>query len=281
MRHYVYMLRCRDNSLYTGWTNDPVRRLRAHNEGKGAKYTRSRGPVSLADLEVLPTKEAALQREYAIKQLTRQEKEDLVNASAPPRPGRIYYLMGKSAAGKDKLHTALLAREDLALEPLVIYTTRPIRQGEQDGVEYHFTDIQNLEILRKTGKVVEERTYRTVYGPWTYFTVDDDRLDLTRNSYLGIGTPESFRKVRKYYGTDMVLPIYVETDDGIRLSRALKRERKQPVPRYEEMCRRFLADQKDFAPKKLKEAGIDRIFENNDTLEECEERIAAYIRETK
>ena len=74
MNWYVYMLRCKDGSLYTGYTNDPERRAAVHNAGKGAKYTRSRLPVELAYREELPDKSAALRREAAIKRLTRQQK---------------------------------------------------------------------------------------------------------------------------------------------------------------------------------------------------------------
>ena len=85
MHHYVYMLRCRDGSLYTGWTNDPAHRLRAHNAGKGAKYTRGRTPVKLVYLEALASKEEALRREYALKQLSREEKEKLVESNCVGR----------------------------------------------------------------------------------------------------------------------------------------------------------------------------------------------------
>jgi putative endonuclease len=82
---HVYLLRCRDGSLYCGWTVDPHERVATHNAGKGAAYTRSRRPVQLVYLETLPDKSAALRREYAIKRLTRLEKLQLV-ASSPPAP---------------------------------------------------------------------------------------------------------------------------------------------------------------------------------------------------
>lgn len=74
MTAYVYMLRCKDSSLYTGWTNDIEHRLAMHQTGKGAKYTRGRGPLELVYLEELTDKESALRREAAIKRLTRAEK---------------------------------------------------------------------------------------------------------------------------------------------------------------------------------------------------------------
>ncbi len=74
MAAYVYMLRCKDGSLYTGWTNDLQHRLAAHSAGRGAKYTRGRGPLTLVYTEELADKETALKREAAIKKLTRIEK---------------------------------------------------------------------------------------------------------------------------------------------------------------------------------------------------------------
>lgn len=72
--HFVYMLRCKDNSLYTGYTNNLENRLKAHRDGKGAKYTRGRGPFQVVYIEKIETKEQALKREYEIKQLKRKEK---------------------------------------------------------------------------------------------------------------------------------------------------------------------------------------------------------------
>lgn len=74
MAAFVYMLRCKDGSLYTGWTNDLKHRLAMHNSGRGAKCTRGRGPLKLVYSEELPDKEAALRRECAIKKLRREQK---------------------------------------------------------------------------------------------------------------------------------------------------------------------------------------------------------------
>lgn len=79
--HYVYILRCADDTLYTGWTTDVQKRLEVHNSGKGAKYTRSRLPVELVYTEEFDDKSEAQKREYAIKQLTRTEKEALIESN--------------------------------------------------------------------------------------------------------------------------------------------------------------------------------------------------------
>ncbi len=81
MPWYVYILRCGDGTLYTGITDDVPRRLAAHRAGKGAKYTRGRGPLELVHTEEVPDKSAALRREIGIKKLTRQEKETLIGSA--------------------------------------------------------------------------------------------------------------------------------------------------------------------------------------------------------
>ena len=80
MAAFVYMLRCKDGSLYTGWTNDLEHRLAMHSSGRGAKYTRGRGPLELVYSEELPDKEAALRRECAIKKLRREQKIALLQS---------------------------------------------------------------------------------------------------------------------------------------------------------------------------------------------------------
>lgn len=81
--NYTYILRCQDESFYTGWTNDLARRIRRHSAGKGAKYTKSRLPVTLVYFEEFPTKEEAMSREWHIKRMTRAEKEALVSSFEP------------------------------------------------------------------------------------------------------------------------------------------------------------------------------------------------------
>lgn len=193
--------------------------------------------------------------------------------------GKIFYIMGKSSSGKDTIYEELLKREELGLHPLVIYTTRPIRAKETDGVEYHFTDEEELQKFLAEGKVIELREYQTIHGPWKYFTVDDQHIALDQRDYLTIGVLDSYRKMKEYYGQECVVPIYIQVEDGKRLERALKRERKQTEPKYEEMCRRFLADQRDFSTEKLREAGITKRFQNDEEREACIEQVAQYIRE--
>lgn len=86
--NYIYILECSDGTYYTGWTNQIEKRVKDHNAGKGAKYTKSRLPVKLVYLEESATKEEAMRREYAIKQLSRQEKEELIKKAEPENRSR-------------------------------------------------------------------------------------------------------------------------------------------------------------------------------------------------
>ena len=178
--------------------------------------------------------------------------------------GKIYCIMGKSSTGKDTLFKKILGDESLSLKTIVPYTTRPVRAGEKNGVEYFFCDEKKVEELEREGRIIELRAYDTIHGIWKYFTVNDDQIDLEHQNYLIIGTLESYLKIHDYFGKEKVVPIYIEVEDGERLKRAIAREETQEVPKYEEMCRRFLADAQDFSEEKIRQAGIDCRFSNMD-----------------
>ena len=193
---------------------------------------------------------------------------------------KLFYLMGKSASGKDTLYRMLLSDPSLALSPFVIYTTRPMRDHEMEGREYHFTDVESLSGFLKDGKVIERRTYQTVKGPWHYFTVDDGTMEAAEEGdILGIGTPESYVKLRDYYGRDRVIPLYIEVPDELRRERALEREMQQEVPQLAEMERRFAADEIDFSPEKLAAAGITHAYDNSGSAETTLEELKKVIKE--
>ena len=135
--------------------------------------------------------------------------------------------MGKSATGKDTIYERLLQDEELKLKRIIPYTTRPIRDHEEDGREYHFVTEEDVVDLQSRGLIVEMREYQTVYGPWKYFTVNDGNIQLDEENYSLIGTVEGYVMVRDYFGEDKVVPIYVEVEDGDRLLRAIAREKKQ------------------------------------------------------
>lgn len=189
--------------------------------------------------------------------------------------GKIFYMMGKSASGKDTLYKRILEANP-QLKTVVLYTTRPMREGETEGVEYHFSSQERIREFERQGKVIEIRTYQTVLGPWSYVTVDDGQIDLAHNDYLVIGTLESYEKMRQYFGSDVMVPLYIQVDDGVRLMRALKREKSQQIPQYAELCRRYLADEEDFSRDNLERYGIERYFDNED-LDLCLDKINQVI----
>lgn len=189
----------------------------------------------------------------------------------------IYVLMGKSATGKDTIYKKIIERAELHLQEVVTYTTRPIRKNETEGVEYHFVDKEFFDKCKEKNNIIEYRMYNTVHGTWYYFMVNDGQIDLqSEKKYIIIGTLESYEQIRRYYGKEVVKPIYIEIDDGERLTRALKREKEQSTPKYEEMCRRFLADSKDYSEENLLKNEITVRYDNTD-LNKCIEQIVSYI----
>ncbi|MBR3402069.1 MAG: guanylate kinase [Parasporobacterium sp.] len=192
--------------------------------------------------------------------------------------GKLFILIGKSASGKDSVYKRLLEDPSLKLVPYVGFTTRPIRSGEQEGREYHFVTWKQLREYEASGRLIEKRVYHTVHGDWCYFSVDTEHVDLSRHDYLYIGTLESYLPLRSYYGEDRVIPLYLQVDDGVRLQRALDREKSQESPKYAEMCRRFVEDGKDFSEERLAQAGISRRFDNTQ-FDTCIQQICEYIRQ--
>jgi len=176
--------------------------------------------------------------------------------------------MGKSSTGKDTLFSRLIADRALGLRPVVPYTTRPRRSHETDGVTYHFITPERLAEHEAAGRVIERRTYRTVQGDWHYCTLDDGQIDLDTASYLMITAPGAFEAIRARFGEERVVPLYIWADDEARLLRAIGRERKQPKPDYDELCRRFLADNRDFSEETLARLGVKKRY-RNDSLKDC------------
>ena len=188
----------------------------------------------------------------------------------------IFYLMGKTASGKDAMYKRII-NDIKNINPLVIYTSRPRRYEEVDGVEYYFRD---KSFFDDPGlKIIEKRVYDTVEGPWIYATIDDGTISKTKN-YITIGTLESYDKARKYFGEEFICPIYLDIDDETRRQRALKREMAQITPKLEEMERRLVADAKDFSEENIKAVNITKRFENYDfekCFEEVKKEIEKYI----
>lgn len=192
----------------------------------------------------------------------------------------LVYIMGKSATGKDTIYKRI--KEKIDINEYILYTTRPIRTGEQEGVDYHYVSNEQMQRFALEGKVIESRTYQTVNGPWTYATIADDQWEKEGN-FLSVGTLESYTSIVEYLKNHPeknlnMMPVYISIDEQEREKRARKREELQAKPNYKEMERRFKTDNIDFSEENLRKAGIgeNQTFENYD-LDECVESIVKYI----
>ena len=197
----------------------------------------------------------------------------------------LIYIMGKSASGKDTIYKKV--QEKIESNAYVLYTTRPMRDGEQEGREYNFITKERFAQLEDEGKVIEARHYNVVNAQgesdvWTYATIDDSQWEKQGN-FLTIGTLESYNSIKKYLENHpekdlRLLPVYIFIDEAERRERAINREKQSKKPNYEEMERRLKADNIDFSDEKLEEAGINAndSFENGD-LDTCVNEIVRYI----
>ena len=140
--------------------------------------------------------------------------------------GKIILFMGPSSSGKNIIKRRLIKENKFALKEMIMSTTRPMRTGEE-----------MLE-LEEQGKIIEKRKYDTVYGPWYYFTTSSN-IDLENYNYIGDNTLEGLDKFVKFYGIENIISLLIKVDDGIRLQRALDREKIEENPKYQELCRRF------------------------------------------
>ena len=192
--------------------------------------------------------------------------------------GKIFCLMGKSSSGKDTIFKNLLEDKDLNLKPIISYTTRPMRTNEVEGREYYFINKEKLDEYAIKQKVIEQRVYQTIHGPWYYATIDDGQINLEYDNYIAIVTLEAYDNLVHYFGQRYIIPIYIEVEDGLRLQRAINREREQRSPNYEEICRRFLADSIDFSKEALIASNIKNVYQNIN-LDECKKSIKEAIQQ--
>ena len=182
--------------------------------------------------------------------------------------------MGKSGSGKDTILKKLMQHKELGLNPITPYTTRPIRHGETEGVEYHFISMDEFDKFKLEDKIIEYRSYNTKHGIWNYATIDDGQIDLNRGNYLVIGTIEAYNNLVNYFknikqiNEQVVVPLYIEIDEETRYQRALGRELEENNPKIEEFQRRLEADAIDFSEEKIKAAGITTRYPNIE-LDSC------------
>lgn len=201
----------------------------------------------------------------------------------------ILYLIGKSSSGKDTIKTKLidaLNKINYKTKELVLYTTREIRNGEIDGVDYNFVSELSYQKYLQDNKIIESRTYNKVQGTVRYFTVfNDSFFDESEGYVIGIGTLESYNELKSYFAKKdkfeiQINAIYLEVENSNRLLRAIRRELKEEKEKqnFEEVCRRFEADEMDYSTKKLEESGIEKVFTNNSIDTTVEEILNYYVR---
>ncbi|MDO5564363.1 MAG: guanylate kinase [Eubacteriales bacterium] len=187
----------------------------------------------------------------------------------------IYCIIGKSASGKDTIYKKIINKIP-NINKITLYTTRPKRENEKEGIEYFFV---NEDFLKQNkNKIIEQRTYNTIYGPWIYAMIDDGSIN-SKNNYLLLSTLESYNSIKKYFGEENVFPIYINVPNDIRLQRAKDRVNILDENTKKEIERRFKADEIDFSTQKIKEANITKIYDNAN-LQNCINEIYNDIMET-
>lgn len=192
--------------------------------------------------------------------------------------GKIYCIIGKSGTGKDTVLAEILKDINLPVKKLVPYTTRPQREGEIDGVNYHYVTKQELKTMEENGDVIECRTYNTVHGDWSYFTassnIDDDK------NYIIITTQKALDSFFEYFGEARIHVIYLFLENKTRLERCINRESEQEKPNYSEVCRRYLADEDDFDEERISTYVNYTIVDTAEPLKEYTEEIKTIIKMT-
>lgn len=189
---------------------------------------------------------------------------------------KIIYIMGKSSTGKDTIYRELLNILKDKVKPITLFTTRPPRSTEVEGREYHFITKEELNKLSRDNKVIEQRVYNTIYGPWTYATIDNN-ID-PNVPHIALGTLVSLEKMRNYFGEDNIIPIYLEVDDDIRRERTLLRLCEfGDTSDSDEAIRRWEVDEIDFSKKKIAEARVNIIDNSTDDISVAINKILEYI----
>lgn len=186
--------------------------------------------------------------------------------------GKIVLLIGPSNSGKDTMFKLVKEKISIPFENIILHTTRPKRSNEVDGREYYFCTERQMKKMFKNDEIIERRSYDTVHGLWYYFT-SSKNFDLENNNYLGLNTLVGLDRYLKYFGEENIISLFLKVDDGVRLQRALDREKMLEVPDYKEMCRRYIADCEDFSLENLKRRKLSAIIDNNGTSLETLEQI--------
>lgn len=176
---------------------------------------------------------------------------------------KIAVIFGKSSSGKDTLLEILLKEYPDIFVSIIPCTTRPKRDGEINGKEYHFFDDNGYFKYKEEGKIVESRSYDTEFGVWYYFNIDEKIYMDEKVIYLNIGTLDSYKSFCDYFGKDNIIPIYLDAPGDIRLIRSIYRlGENRKAKDIKEICRRYLTDEEDFSYSKIKKLNLSIKFDN-------------------
>lgn len=172
----------------------------------------------------------------------------------------IIAVMGRSASGKDTIISRLLACSELGLKPLLMSTTRPMRDGEVEGKTYYFVTDEKMRQWIAEGKVIESRTYRTTHGDWTYGTVcpDNYRQD---DLYIMHSTLELYKTLVQYFGKSQIVTIWINVSERNLLLRSIDRS-----PDLREACRRFIDESDEYTAEAMAAMQFDLVVDNNHEL---------------
>lgn len=187
---------------------------------------------------------------------------------------KIYFLVGQSSTGKDTIKAELLSTMP-SLKDYTYCTTRPMRDGEIEGREYFFKTMKDFEDDLLSGAVIESRVYN--FNGNTSVVYYSLAKEIDEENYIVVGTPNMCHSYIKYYGSDIVKPIFIVVPDRERLIRAIKREDNNKG-NYKEVARRFYDEFNEYTTENiLSLQGV--VYVNNDYLEDCVEDIRCIIEE--
>lgn len=171
---------------------------------------------------------------------------------------KVVFIMGKSSSGKDTIRPQIM--QSLPnLNLITQFTTRPKRDGEMDGVEYHFKSEGYFKYILKNNPedLLEYRKYETIYGTWYYFTLK--HVFEKDKNYLVIGTLESYKSFVKEFGKENMIPVYLDVPGSTRVIRSIKRLKDPTDLDVKEICRRYIKDEEDYDDKILEELEIPKL----------------------
>lgn len=178
---------------------------------------------------------------------------------------KIIILIGESACGKDTICAKLIGKNT---KRLVTYTTRPPRDNEKDGVDYHFVTKDEFFNLN----LIEYREYKTVFGTWYYGSADEN-INLSKNDYVIVLTPDGAQSFIDHFGVENCIVFYIYVPKKIRTERAMKR----PNFNSDEWERRLIADKHDFSDDKVNKVAKFKISNFDTDINNVVKAIKTYV----